>query len=45
MNLVIDTVAQDNYLTSGPCFINLVWTLLTIYIKLYKKEGIVIFCA
>ena len=45
MNLVIDTVAQDNYLTSGPCFINLVWILLTIYIKLYKKEGIVIFCA
>jgi len=45
MNLVIDTVAQDNYLISGLCFISLVWILLPIYIKLYKKEGIVIFCA
>ena len=45
MNLVIDTVAQDNYLISGLCFISLVWILLPIYVKLYKKEGIVIFCA
>ena len=42
MNRVIDTVAQDNHLISEPCSIKLVWILLTIYIKLYKKQGIVI---
>ena len=45
MNLVIDTIAQDNYLISGLCFISLVWILLPIYVKLYKNEGTVIFCA